>query len=175
MSCLSEGVNNKFLRYLLQAFNYTIFMTLIWYFATSPSVRVIEDDEAMITVAFAHAGDTREACRKLSQKELMKLPPNMRKLDDCPRERSPIIIEAMLDGKIIYSKTFLPPGLFNDGSVNIYYNNKIPAGKHKFKIKMDDSVRKEGFNHKFEQEITIDPQQILLVEFEPLKGFIIKE
>ncbi len=67
MSCLSEGVNNMFLRYLLQAFNYTIFMALIWYFATSPSVRVIEDDEAMITVAFGHAGETRAECRILSE------------------------------------------------------------------------------------------------------------
>jgi len=174
MSCLSEGVNNKFVRYLLQAFNYTIFMALIWYFATSPSVRVIEDDEAMITVAFAHAGATREECRKLSQEELMQLPPNMRKLDDCPRERSPIIIEAMLDGKTIYSKTMLPPGIFNDGGVNIFYSSKVPAGKHLFKIRMDDSVREPGFNRVFEQEIKIDPQQILLVEFEPLTGFVIK-
>ncbi len=174
MSCLSEGVNNMFLRYLLQAFNYTIFMVIVWYFATSPSVRVIEDDEAMITVAFAHAGETREECRRLSQEELMKLPPNMRKPEDCPRERSPIIIEAMLDGEVIYSKTFLPPGIFNDGSINIYYNSKVPAGKHKFEIKMDDSVRKEGFNHQFEQDINIDPQQILLIEFEPLTGFFVK-
>ncbi len=174
MSCWSKGVDNKPLRYILQAFNYTIFMALIWYFATAPSVRVIEDDEAMITVAFAHAGETREECRMLSQEELMKLPPNMRKLDDCPRERSPIVIEAMLDGKIIYSKTYLPPGIFNDGSVSIYYNSKVPAGKHKFEIKMDDSVRKEGFNHQFEQDISIDPQQILLVEFEPLTGFVVK-
>ena len=174
MSCLSEGVNNKFLRYLLQAFNYTIFMTLVWYFATSPSVRVIEDDEAMVTVAFAHAGETREACRILSQEELLKLPPNMRKLDDCPRERSPIIIEATLDGKIIYSKTYLPPGIFNDGSVNLYYNSKVPAGKHRFEIKMDDSVRKQGFNHQLTQDINIEPAHILLVEFEPLTGFVIK-
>ncbi len=174
MSCLSEGVNNKFLRYLLQAFNYTIFMALIWYFATSPSVRVIEDDEAMITVAFGHAGETRAECRKLSQEELMKLPPNMRKPEDCPRERSPIIIEARLDGEIIFSKTMPPPGIFNDGGVNIYYNSKVPAGKHKFEIKMDDSVRKQGFNHTLEQGININPAQILLVEFEPLKGFVIK-
>jgi hypothetical protein len=174
MSCLSEGVNNKFLRYLLQAFNYTIFMALIWYFATSPSVRVIEDDEAMITVAFGHAGETRAECRKLSQEELMKLPPNMRKPEDCPRERSPIIIEARLDGEIIFSKTMPPPGIFNDGGVNIYYNSKVPAGKHKFGIKMDDSVRKQGFNHSLEQDININPAQILLVEFEPLKGFVIK-
>lgn len=174
MSCWSEGIDNKFVRYSLQAVNYTVFMALIWYFATSPSVRVIGEDEAMITVAFAHAGDTREECRKLSQEELMKLPPNMRKLDDCPRERSPIIIEAMLDGKIIFSETRLPPGIYNDGSINIYYNSKVPAGNHSFEIKMDDSVRKEGFDHHLEQDIKIEPQQILLVEFEPLKGFVVK-
>lgn len=171
---MMAGIKNQFLRYLLQAFNYAIFMALIWYFATSPSIRVIEDDQAMITVAFAHAGETREECRRLSQEELMKLPPNMRKLEDCPRERSPIIIEATLDGKSIYNKTMLPPGIFNDGGVNIFYSSKVPAGKHSFKIKMDDSVRKQGFNHVFEQDIEIKPQQIVLVEFDPLKGFTIE-
>lgn len=168
------GINNKGLRYLLQAFNYAIFMALIWYFSTSPTVKVIGDDESMITVAFAHAGKTRKACRRLSQEELMKLPPNMRKPEDCPRERSPIIIEATLDGKVIYNETRLPPGMFNDGGVNIYYNSKVPAGKHKFEIKMDDSVRDPGFDHVFEQEVDLKPRQILLVEFEPLTGFRIK-
>ena len=171
---MMAGINNLFLRYLLQAFNYAIFMALIWYFATSPSIRVIEDDQAMITVAFAHAGETREECRRLSQEELMKLPPNMRKPEDCPRERSPIIVEATLDGKSIYNKTMLPPGIFNDGGVNIFYSSKVPAGKHSFKIKMDDSVRKQGFNHVFEQDIEIKPQQIVLVEFDSLKGFSIE-
>ena len=171
---MMAGIKNQFLRYLLQAFNYAIFMALIWYFATSPSIRVIEDDQAMITVAFAHAGETREECRRLSQEELMKLPPNMRKPEDCPRERSPIIVEATLDGKSIYNKTMLPPGIFNDGGVNIFYSSKVPAGKHSFKIKMDDSVRKQGFNHVFEQDIEIKPQQIVLVEFDPLQGFVIK-
>lgn len=174
MSVKSLGVNNIALRYLLQVFNYAIFMALIWYFATSPSVRVINDNEAMITVAFAHAGKTLKECRRLSQEELMKLPPNMRKPDDCPRERSPITIEATLDGKTIYSQTMQPPGIFNDGGVNIYYSSKVPAGKHSFKIRMDDSVRDEGFSHSLEQDINLDPAHILLVEFEPLKGFVLK-
>ena len=104
----------------------------------------------------------------------MKLPPNMRKPEDCPRERSPIIIEAKLDGKTIFSKTRMPPGIFSDGSVNIFYNSKIPAGKHAFEIQMDDSVRKQGFDHKHKQDIDIKPAQILLVEFDNLKGFVIK-
>ena len=76
------GHQNKALRYLLQAINYTVFMALIWYFATSPSIRILEEDEAMITIAFAHAGESREPCRRLSQEELAKLPPNMRKPED---------------------------------------------------------------------------------------------
>ena len=168
------GVNNVVLRYVLQIFNYAIFMAIIWYFATSPSVRVIGDDESMVTVAFSHSGETLEECRRLSQEELLKLPPNMRKLDDCPRERSPIILDASLDGESIYSKTMLPPGIFKDGGINIFFSNRVPAGKHSFKIKMDDSVRKQGFNHVFEQDINLAPAQILLVEYEPLTGFVIK-
>jgi hypothetical protein len=105
-------VSNKLVRYLLQAVNYSVFMVIIWYFATSPSVRLIADDEAKITIAFAHAGQLREPCRMLSQEELNKLPPNMRKIDDCPRERSPVTIEALLDGEPLYSAVLQPPGLF---------------------------------------------------------------
>ncbi len=168
------GYQNKPLRYLLQAINYTIFMALIWYFATSPSIRLIAEDEAMITIAFAHAGDFREPCRKLSQEELLKLPPNMRKLEECPRERSPVVIEALLDGKTIYNKSLQPPGIFKDGGVNVYYSGKIPAGKYHFEIKMNDSVRIEGFNYSFEQDVNIEPAQILLVDFDTNKGFGIK-
>ncbi len=169
-----SGVNNKALRYLLQAINYSVFMALIWYFSTTPSIRIIETDEAVVTIAFTHAGKLREPCRQLSQEELMKLPPNMRKLDECPRERSPVIIEASLDGKVIFSKTQQPPGIFKDGSINIYYSKKIPAGKHHFEIKMDDSVRDEGFNYSIAQDVDIKPAHILLVEFDSLKGFSIE-
>ena len=89
-------LNNKPVRYLLQAINYTVFMALIWTFSIAPPVRVIAEDESVITIAFAHAGELREICRRLSQEELMKLAPNMRKLDDCPRERSPAFANRAL-------------------------------------------------------------------------------
>jgi len=167
-------INNKPIRYLLQAINYSVFMSLIWYFATSPAVRLIGDDEARITIAFAHAGQLREACRRLSQEELNELPPNMRKLEDCPRERSPVTIEALLDGEPIYQAILQPPGLFGDGGVDVFYSAKIPAGGHQLSLKMNDSVRVEGFNHSFEQQVSVDPAQILLVVFDSQLGFVIK-
>ena len=164
---------NKPLRYLLQAINYSVFMGLVWYFASAPSVRLIGEDESKITIAFAHAGQLREPCRMLSQEELNKLAPNMRKLDDCPRERSPVVIEAELDGEMIYSRSLPPPGLFGDGGVDVFYSAKIPAGDHHLSLKMNDSVRVEGFNHQFDQAVTIDPKRILLVGFDSKQGFVI--
>jgi hypothetical protein len=38
---------------------------------------------------------------------------------------------------------------------------------------MNDSVRFEGFNHSFEQPVSIEPAQILLVGFEKENGFVL--
>jgi F0F1-type ATP synthase membrane subunit b/b' len=43
--------DNEPLRFLLQAFNYAVFMGLVWYFASAPAVRLIGEDEAKITIA----------------------------------------------------------------------------------------------------------------------------
>jgi hypothetical protein len=168
-------LTNKPLRFLLQAINYSVFMSLVWYFASAPAVRLIAEDEAKLTIAFAHAGQLREPCRMLSQEELNKLAPNMRKLDDCPRERSPVTIRAELDGDIVYDVSLPPPGLFGDGGVDVFYSAKIPAGDHQLSLKMNDSVLIEGFNHQFDQAVTIEPKQILLVSFNQKQGFTLEQ
>jgi hypothetical protein len=165
-------LNNKPLRYFLQAINYSLFMGLIWYFASSPSIRIIEADESMITIAFAHAGALREPCRKLSAEELAELAPNMRKAEECPRERSAVTIEALLDGELLYHETLKPPGLFEDGGVDVYFSGKIPAGNHHLLLKMNDSTHIEGFNHVHEQRVNIEAGRILLVRFDTPTGFI---
>lgn len=169
-----SGINNKPIRYLLQVFNYTLFMAIIWYFATAPSFTVLDENQAVITMAFSHAGKLRKACRRLSQEELNELAPNMRKLEDCPRERSPVVIEMKLDGEVLYSETLQPPGLFGDGGVDVYFSQKIPAGEHQFEIKMNDSVRDDRFSQILEQTVRIEASRILLVEFESDEGFIIR-
>ena len=166
-------MTNRPLRFLLQAFNYTIFMAIVWYFATSPSIRILDDDEAVLTIAFAHAGQLREPCHRLSQEELNQLPANMRRLEDCPRERSPVTIEAQLDGEVIYRETLAPPGLFEDGGVDIYYSARISAGVHQLTLAMSDSVREPGFNHHFASEVSVAPARVLLVGFDHASGFVL--
>lgn len=165
---------NKFFRYILQAVNYSVFMGIIWYLSTSPSYRQLMEDEAVMTISFSHAGEIKEPCHKRTQKELMKLPPNMRAPMDCSRERSPIVMEALLDGAPMYSKTANAPGFYKDGGIDIYHSVKVSAGSHHLAIKMDDSVLKEGFDYEFNQNVEIKPAQILLVGFDVTRGFIIK-
>ncbi|MCP4431177.1 MAG: hypothetical protein GY806_09385 [Gammaproteobacteria bacterium] len=169
-----SGIDNKPIRYLLQIINYTVFMGMIWYFASAPSFTVLEEDQAVITMAFSHAGQLREACRRLSQEELNNLAPNMRKLEDCPRERSPVVIEMKLDGEILYNKSLQPPGLYEDGGVDIYFSQKIPAGEHQFEVSMDDSVRGKGVEHRYAQTVEVAASKILLVEFESDTGFVVR-
>lgn len=173
-SIVSNHQTNKPLRYLLQIFNYSLFMAIVWYFSSAPAVRLIGENEARLTIAFAHAGQLREPCRMLSQEELNKLAPNMRKLDDCPRERSPVLIEAELDGELFYKVELQPPGVFGDGGVDVFYSEKLPAGEHQLSMRMNDSVRIEGFNHQFDELVSIEPAQILLIAYDSKQGFFIK-
>lgn len=163
------------LRYLLQGINYAVFMALVWYFSAAPAIRLIEPDEAVLTIAFAHAGQLREACRRLTQEELNELAPNMRRLEDCPRERSPVTIEALLNGELVYSDVLYPPGLFDDGGVDVYYSTRIPAGDHLLTLRMNDSVRILDFKHALEKRVKVAPAEVLLIGFDKTRGFTLSD
>lgn len=168
------NLQNKFIKYVLQAVNYSAFMALIWYFSTSPPYQQLGEDEAVLIISFSHAGEIREPCHKRTAEELMALPPNMRAPMDCSRERSPIVIEVLFDDALMYSETVEAPGLYKDSGVDIYHSAKVSAGSHHLTIKMDDSVLKQGFNYSFDQVVEIKPAEILLVGFVYGEGFIIK-
>lgn len=155
------------LNYLLQAFYYTLFMGTIWYLSTDPVYRPLEDGQAVVTVAFGHAGNIVQPCRERSQEEMAKMPPNMRVAMDCPRERSPIRVEVLLDDHVALKETFEPPGLYRDLGVEVFYTTKVPVGKHRVIARMNDDVNVEGFTHVDEAEINLTQGKILVVEYKP--------
>jgi len=152
-------------RYPLQAVNYGVFMLLVWYFSAAPAYVHLTPDQAVVTMAFSHAGAHIEECHTLSPEELARLPPNMRAPVDCPRERSPVTVELLLDGKRIIEKVFNPPGLYNDLGIDVYLSAKVPAGKHRLTVGMNDNVHVQGFTHTDEQTVDLKPAQLLVVNF----------
>jgi len=155
----------RVLRYLLQVVNYSVFMLLVWYFSAAPSYRQLTPDQAVITVAFAHAGARREECRELSQEDLAKLPPNMRAPMDCPRERSPVTVELLLDGELLVEEVVQPPGIYSDLGIDVYRSIKVPAGTHTLAVRMNDNVRVQGPAYTHEETVTLEPAQLLVVNF----------
>jgi len=161
---------NKVLRYGLQVFNYTLFIGVVWYFSIKPPYHQLEDNEAVITLSFAHATKIRGACRQLTQEELMKLAPNMRLSVDCPRERSTLMLELYLDGKLLTKAEVEPPGIHNDQSINLFQRSKVSAGEHQLRVWMNDDVNVKGPTYQYEQTIILKPEQQLLVNFDASSG-----
>ncbi len=165
---------DKVMRIFLQAINFTVFMGVVGYFSIYPEFKYLQDDEAMITLAIKHASQRQKECRKMSPEELAKLPPNMRVGMDCPRERSPLDIDVALDGKSVIAKNIESPGLHKDQTIDIFESIKVKAGKHMLSIKMNDSVRVKGPTFTHEQDIALEPAQLLVIQFDTAAGkFII--
>ena len=165
----------EFLRYPLQAVNYGVFMLLVWYFSAAPPYTQLTANQAVITVAFSHAGELREECRQLSQEELAKLPPNMRAPMDCPRERSPVTVQLLLDGELLIEDVAHAPGLYNDLGIDIYRSAKVPVGKHTLAVRMNDNARVEGPTHTHEETVTLEPAQLLVIDFNSeIRSFIVR-
>ena len=159
---------------VLQVVNYTVFMAMVWYFSFSPPYRQLAEEDAVVTLAFGHAANRVSECTVLSQEELEKLPPNMRKPMDCPRERSPVTIELRVNGELASRDVLEAPGLYQDQSVDVYRNVEVPKGQHHLSVWMNDDVNVVGPTYEFETTVTLQPAQRLVVSFDPNKnGFSI--
>jgi hypothetical protein len=149
---------------LLQVPAYAAFAAFIGYFSTSPAYHPIAPGEALVKLSFSHAGEPREACRERSEAELAALAPNMRAKLDCPRARSPVIVELEMDGKTIGRVVAQPTGLRNDLPSIVYRRIAIPAGRHAFRARLADNAAGE-FRHEARATLELPPGRVLVIDF----------
>ncbi len=153
------------LRYLAQVVIYTLFCAVIYYLSTDPVYYYLQPDQAELKLAFQHAAQRKEKCRKRTREELMKLPPNMRRAKECSRARAPLTVKLLLDGDLLAEKTFNAPGLHDDGAAYVYTKFPLPAGEHQLSVRMIDSVREEGYDYAADRRVALKPGQALVVGF----------
>ena len=99
-----------------QAAAYLLFAAFLGIFSVAPSYTYLEADRAVIKLSFSHAGDRVGPCRRLTQEEIAALPANMRRSEECPRERLPLLVELELDGELATRRLLPPVGLHRDGA-----------------------------------------------------------
>ena len=147
---------------------YGAFAAFIGYFSTHPTYKQIPDDVALVKLSMSHLGG-RE-CRKRAPEELAKLPPNMSAPLDCPRGRSDTKIVLELDDKPLYEVIMHPTGLSRDGVGTVYRRFELKAGTYKLGVKMNDNLVNPGFNYLKEEQVTLKPAQVLVIDFNPDQG-----
>ena len=147
---------------------YGAFAAFIGYFSTNPIYKQIPDDVALVKLSMSHLGG-RE-CRKRTADELAKLPPNMRAPLDCPRGRSDTKIVLELDEKPFYEVIMKPTCLSRDGVGTVFKRFELKAGTYKLAARMNDNLVNPGYNFVKEEQITLKPAQVLVIDFNPDQG-----
>lgn len=152
----------------------TLFIVTLGRFSNWPATKLRGGEQAVITLSFSQSGELLHECRKLTQEELDKLPPNMRKPEECQRERLPVEVVFRLDDTVLYQDTLAPTGIWNDGAVTVYKRIKVPQGQHQLFIGMRNSNIDQGYDYEFQSELEIAAGRHLMVEFDDLsKNFVI--
>jgi hypothetical protein len=154
---------------------YAIFAVVVGAFSSWPSYEMLGADRAIVSLVFSHAGERIGECRRLSQDELNKLPPNMRKPADCPRERHPVRVEFRTGEQVLYKRTLAPSGIWADGEASIYFRVEVDSGAHDLFIGMNDSGGEADFDVTASVTVELPPGRNLVIQFdEQLQQFLIR-
>lgn len=154
---------------------YGLFALAIGIFAHWPRYHPLGADEALIKVSVTRLGQPVGECRRLTQEELAKLPPNMRDPVQCPRERSPLTMEVDLDGSNVLRRVVQPGGLSKDGAAAIYERLVVPAGEQRIRVRFNDDVRPGAKTYESDTRVALAPGQVLVIDFDAEKGGIVLE
>ncbi|MEZ5514142.1 MAG: hypothetical protein R3F58_09765 [Steroidobacteraceae bacterium] len=158
--------------WLGQAVLYALFATVIGVFSQWPTYQHLQPGVALIKLSLVHTGKLVGDCRQRSAEELAALPPNMRAASSCPRERSPVIVELDIDGVSAVRAEAAPSGLSRDGASAIYARLPVDAGDRLIAVRMKDDVRSDGFDYRIERHVSLQPAQVLVIDFDAEAGGI---
>lgn len=160
----------RVLKYVGQGAVYALIAVLFGVFSDSPTYRHFPEGMAQLTLSVTHSGKHKGDCRRLTSAEIAKLPRGERKPMDCSRERLPVVVELLLDGEVLLSRSVPPTGLFSDGPSQVYANFTVPAGPHALVARLRDSDRAEGFDYERAAEVELAPGRRLAIEFRQEQG-----
>ncbi len=162
-------------RLIAQIALYSLFAAFIGYFSNAPSWSRFGADQALIKLSFSHPGKLKGECKQLTREEIAKLAPNMRRSQTCPRERLPVVVELILDGKLLHRESLPPTGIWSDGASSIYRRFPVTAGKHRLVARLRDSARTSGYDYERAADIDLAPARNFIIDFRTeTGGFVLR-
>jgi hypothetical protein len=144
-------------------------------FSDWPIYRQIPQGSAVVMLSFIHGADRKAECRRLTPEEIQKLPPNMRRIQECPRGRRPVYVELDLAGKTVFQASLPPTGIAGDGPSKVYERFVVPAGSYNIAVRMRDTPRIDGFDYERRATIAVTADQLFVIDFRAESGeFILR-
>lgn len=157
-------------RYTGQFVFFVLISAFVGYFSSHPVHQQMPDGMAQIKLSFAHGAARKIDCRKLTSKEIAKLPAAERRPNTCARERIAVHIQLSVDGELLYDDLLQPTGLSSDGPARTYKKFIVPAGAHSITARLRDTKRTSGFDYEVTKAVTLQPFQNLAVDFKADAG-----
>ena len=148
-------------------------VTLMGVFSHWPDYRRLPPDSAVIKLSFSQHGQRLVECAAKGPAELAALTPEQRlHVTRCPRERSAIRVQLLVDGVLRVDTTARSAGWSEDGKASMYRRLVVPAGPHELTVLLSDDQRRSDFPYQARRAVTLQPAQVLVIDFDPDLGGI---
>lgn len=154
----------------MQVLAYLAFMAVVGYLSASPAYDYASADKATIKLSLSHAADRAEPCVQLTPEEIARLAPNMRRAEDCERERLPLTVRLEMDGELLAEIEAPPSGVWNDGPASVYQRFEVEPGEHTITARLRYSARSEGWDHTYSERATLVAGRYFAITFRAEAG-----
>ncbi len=152
-------------QYIGQGLTYLLFALVLAWFSSSPAYQSRSPETAEIRLSLTHPGRHKVDCHQRSREELQKLAANMRAPMSCARERWPLIVKMVMDGKTVFEGTAAPTGFSSDGHSSFYEKFTVTGRPHAIVVQLWDGDGKGPPDYVLEKSVTLSPAEILVIGF----------
>ena len=160
----------KVFRVTLQVIAYLGLVALVGYLSASPAYDYGNADMAAIKLSLSHAADRVKPCVPLTPEQIAELAPNMRRIEQCERERLPLTVRLEIDGKLLKQIEAPPSGLWKDGPASVYERFEVEPGRHTITAKLRQSGRPDGWDYTHSEDVTLVAGRYFTITFRAETG-----
>lgn len=149
-----------------QVIFYAIIMAVLGYFSSSPEITLQNNNDTSLKLIIRHSGRIEGKCEPLSKLEQDKLPTNMQRLVNCPRQKSPLKVIISVDDEMIYNATIKPSGIHDDGVLADYSVFTLKAGTRHIVASAITNTHEGEFVDRYNAKIDVNPNHIVVLQLD---------
>ena len=161
---------NRLVKTALQVLAYGAFTAFVGYLSSSPAYEYGSADMVSVKLSLSHAASRVKPCVRLTPQEIAALPPNMRRTEQCERERLPLTVELAVDGEVVIQVEAAPSGLWRDGPASVYERFEIEPGEHIVTARLRDTDRDEGWDYEQTAQVSLEAGRYFSISFRAETG-----